>query len=361
MSKNPYSRLSRMLCLVTALVLLPTLALAAWQDGVYQDKGKGYHGDLVVTITIRDGKLTEIKAESVSDQKDEFLETATAKLIPSILEQNGVDGVDVVSTATYSSNGILEAVRGVLVQASDTPLTESPSPQATVAPRPTVDPATAEVFTGLGSTSNFRVGPGKDSTDVQVYSFNVVMANCLFDKDGKILHAKLDIYEVSTPNYEGESMPHFSGWPNRQGYNITDHATKQVSGESVNTETSAGEEVSAWVTKRERGASYGMNPNNEWFQQMDAYEQWMVGKTPNEIRSWFARYTSVRNGRPIKANSENEDDQKALAAMTDEEKAQLADVVSMATMSLSDSHGLILEAIEKAYENRVPVGGVGIQ
>lgn len=361
MSNNPYSRLSRMLYLAAVLILLPTLALAAWQDGVYQDKGKGYHGDLFVSVTIKDGKLTEIKAECVSEQKDEFLETATSKLIPLILEQNGVDGVDVASTATYSSNGILEAVRGVLTQASTAPLTEPPAPQATAAPRPTVNPATAEVFAGLGSTSNFRVGPGKDSTGVQVYSFNVVMANCLFDKGGKILHAKLDIYEISTPNYEGESMPHFSGWPNRQGYNITNHATKQVSGESVNTEVSIGDEVSAWVTKRERGASYGMNPNNEWFQQMDAYEQWMIGKTPDEIRSWFARYTSARNGRPIKANSENEDDQKALAAMTDEEKTQLADVVSMATMSLSDSHGLILEAVEKAYENRMPVGGVGIQ
>ena len=41
--------------------------------------------------------------------------------------------------------------------------------------------------------------------------------------------------------------------------------------------------------------------------------------------------------------------------MSEQEKQALADVSSMATMSLSDSHGLLLEAVEKAYANRQPV------
>ena len=48
-------------------------------------------------------------------------------------------------------------------------------------------------------------------------------------------------------------------------------------------------------------------------------------------------------------------------AKNQQEKDDLADLRSMATMSLSDSHGLLLEAIEKAYENRVPVGGVAVE
>jgi hypothetical protein len=41
--------------------------------------------------------------------------------------------------------------------------------------------------------------------------------------------------------------------------------------------------------------------------------------------------------------------------LTDEEKAMLADVTTSATMSLNDSHGNILDAIKKSYENRVVI------
>lgn len=38
-------------------------------------------------------------------------------------------------------------------------------------------------------------------------------ATVLFDKAGKIVDLETDELEVSTPNYDGASMPHFSGWP----------------------------------------------------------------------------------------------------------------------------------------------------
>ena len=190
-----------------------------------------------------------------------------------------------------------------------------------------------------------------------MYSFNVAMAAVVFDKDGRIMEAEVDVYEVSTPNYDGATMPHFSGWPNTEGYNVYDQQQGKVTGKSENTEQSAADELAAWKTKRDRGDSYGMNPKNDWYRQMDAYEAWMRGKTADELRDWFARYTSERNGRPIKADSDNEDDKKALAGMTDSARAELADVVSMATMSLSDGHSLLLEAIEKAWSNAKPYGG----
>ncbi len=349
------------------LILLLCFSLPAWaapwQDGLYQDIGKGYSGDLVVTVSIRNGAITDIQAQGKNGNVDDFLKTATDTLVPAILQNNGLEGVDSVSGATASSQGVFQAMEGVLAQASaQAPAPgggpSAPPPTASAVPLSTLD---AEVFTGLGSTANFRVGPGKDEAGVPVYSFNVVMAGCLFDKEGRILSARVDVYEVATPNYDGKSMPHFSGWPARQGYNITDPDTGKVTGVSINTEQSAGDEVAAWRTKRERGDQYGMNPTNEWHRQMDAYERWMVGKTPAELRGWFARYTSPRNGRPIKSGSEDAEDQKMLAAISDEEKAGLADVVSMATMSLSDAHGQILEAVEKAYENRVPAEGLGVR
>ena len=212
-----------------------------------------------------------------------------------------------------------------------------------------------KVYQGLGQTSNFRVGPGKDSEGQQVYSFNYVDAAVLFDADGKIINAVVDALEVSSPNYDGESMPHFSGWPGTEGYNSTDHKTKKVIGKTENTPANIANEVDNWKTKRERGASYGMNPKNEWDEQMDFFQEKFKGKTVDELELIFTKMYSDVNGRPLKENSRNEKDKEKYSKLTDAEKKEVADITAGATMSLRDSHGDILGAIKQAYENRVEV------
>jgi len=218
-------------------------------------------------------------------------------------------------------------------------------------------PAAADnvkVYQGLGHTVAFRNGPGSDSEGVPVYSFNIAMAQATFDTEGRILSVYMDGYEVSTPNYDGASMPHFSGWPDKEGYNVTDHDTEKVSGVSVNTKESIAAEVNAWATKRERGDNYHMNPENEWYKQMDFFQNFFVGKTVAELEAWFEKNTTSA-GRPIKASTTNEADLAKLAKLTDVEKASLADVVSGATMSVRDAHGDFLGALANAYRNRVEV------
>nr|MBK5235371.1 peptidoglycan-binding protein [Clostridium sp.] len=219
---------------------------------------------------------------------------------------------------------------------------------------PAVAPIAQKIYKGLGHNVAFRNGPGSDSEDVPVYSFTVGMADVNFDANGRILGAYLDAYEVATPNYDGASMPHFSGWPDVEGYNITDHDTALVTGVSENTLESATDEVNGWLTKRQRGDSYGMNPANEWYKQMDFYQTFFVGKTVAELDAWFAKNTTAA-GRPIKATTTKQDEIDKLAKLTVKEKAALADVVSGATMSLSDAHGDFLGAVRNAYENRVEV------
>lgn len=213
--------------------------------------------------------------------------------------------------------------------------------------------ASTKLYQGLGKSTNFRIGPGKDSEGVNVYSFNYVTASGIFDEEGKIVSLRVDALEVSTPNYDGVSMPHFSGWPNTTGYNVTNHETKKVEGKSENTEESIAKEVEEWKTKRERGASYGMNPRNEWNKQMDFFENYFKGKSVAEVEEWFAKYTSDVNGRPLKARGRNEQDKAKYEKLSDKEKAELVDVTAGATMSLKDSHGDILGAIKDAYENRI--------
>ncbi len=208
-----------------------------------------------------------------------------------------------------------------------------------------------KVYQGLGHSVVFRNGPGKDSEGVPVYSFNIAMAQATFDEAGRILDVYLDCYEVSTPNYDGESMPHFPGWPDTEGYNLADHETGEVVGVTENTKEYVAAQVNSWKTKRERGDSYHMNPENEWYKQMDFYQDFFVGKTVAELEEWFAKNTTSA-GRPIKATTDNQEDLDKLAKLTEEEKAALADVVSGATMSLRDGHGDYLGAIANAYLNR---------
>jgi peptidoglycan hydrolase-like protein with peptidoglycan-binding domain len=223
-----------------------------------------------------------------------------------------------------------------------------------VTPVVTVASTSLKVYQGLGHNVAFRNGPGSDSKDVPVYSFSVSMADVSFDANGRILSAFVDSYEVATPNYDGASMPHFSGWPDVEGYNVTDHGTALVTGVSTNTKESAAAEVNAWKTKRQRGDTYGMNPDNEWYKQMDFYQKFFVGKTVAELDTWFAKNTTAA-GRPIKADTIKQDELDKLAKLTVKEKADLADVVSGATMSISDAHGDFLGAIKDAYKNRVQV------
>lgn len=211
--------------------------------------------------------------------------------------------------------------------------------------------AAEKLYQGLGKSSNFRVGPGKDKKGVPVYSLNYVTAAGVFDESGRIVNVYVDILELTTPNYPGVSAPHFSGWPGVEGYNVVDHSTKEVTGVAVNTEESADKEIANWVTKRERGKSYGMN----WTEQMDFFQEFFKGKTVAELEAWFSKNASDVNGKPLKADSKNEKDKAKYSKLTEAEKKALADVVAGATMSIKDNHGDILGAIKDAYKNRVEI------
>lgn len=85
--------------------------------------------------------------------------------------------------------------------------------------------------------------------------------------------------------------------------------------------------------------------------QMDAYQNMMVGMTVDEVETWFGRYFSAENGRPLTENSSSDADRARWEAFSDDDRARAADIVSGATMSLRDAHGDILTAIRRAWED----------
>lgn len=213
--------------------------------------------------------------------------------------------------------------------------------------------AETKLYQGLGQTSNFRVGPGKDNKGTLVYSFNYVTAAGVFDESGRVVNLEVDVLEVGTPNAKGKTMPRFSGWPGTSGYNLVDTETGKVVGQADNSEEFLTKEIEGWKTKRERGNTYGMNPKMDWDKQMDFFENYFKGKTIPEIEEWFAKNTSDLNGRVLKAKATKDEDKAKYEKLSEAEKKELADVVAGATMSIKDAHGDILGAIKKAYNNRV--------
>ena len=89
---------------------------AVYQDGTYEGSAQGFGGTITVRVTIQNGEIADIVIVSASNETPEYFNRAQA-VINSIL--NGqTTNVDVVSGATYSSNGIIQAVRNALGKAA---------------------------------------------------------------------------------------------------------------------------------------------------------------------------------------------------------------------------------------------------
>ncbi|MBQ1376135.1 MAG: S-layer homology domain-containing protein, partial [Clostridia bacterium] len=90
-----------------------------WADGTYEGTGTGFGGDVVMSVTVKDGVITEITP--VSHEGENFwvvYETELNNMIEAIRQQGSTDGIDAVSGATKSSKGIMEAVEMALKLAS---------------------------------------------------------------------------------------------------------------------------------------------------------------------------------------------------------------------------------------------------
>ena len=169
---------------------------------------------------------------------------------------------------------------------------------------------------GVGTSYTFRL----NGTNTSFY--NTAFAFVQFDADGKIVDAYVDVLEIADPTVTMASCPRYAVVG--QTMDWYDLETKEVKQVEV-TKEMADELVSTWRTKRERGTEYGMGGAGEWYQQMDAYQEFFKGKTVDELKAWEA--TLDENGKPV-------------------------DAVSGATMSVNDAHSNILAAIYKAWDNR---------
>lgn len=314
-------------------------------------EGEGYGGPISAEVIAAGDKIVGL---TLTGEKEtpEIGGAALKTLQENIVSAGGLDGVDAVAGATWTSKGVFAAVESAMgwdETEKDETGTQEDAAQTVV--------TTGTLSHGLGFVSNGRLGPGKDDQGVGVYSFNEAVAYVIFDDAGRIVDLEVDELEVASPNYDGEYMPNFTGFPG-QSYNADTNHDEVVDAVLEQTEDTFLSDVETWKTKRERGETYKLN-SGTWEDEMDIFEEFFKGKTVEEIEQWYAESCSDLNGRPLFGTSEKDEDVAKYEAMSDDAKSQL-DTIAGATMSLNDAHGNIIGAIARAYENRQEIGNVEV-
>lgn len=147
-------------------------------DGVYKGTGTGYAGDITVAVQIKDRQITAIDILSSSDDAA-FFKRAQA-VIDKIIEGQTLE-VDTVSGATYSSRGIISAVKNALTGEKDSGTTGQLQSGGGAAAGSSTSVATVEdpaaykdgtyygTGTGFGGTLKVKVEiSGGKITDIQI-------------------------------------------------------------------------------------------------------------------------------------------------------------------------------------------------
>ena len=155
-----------------------------YKDGTYTGTGTGFSGPITVQVVIEDGKIKDITILSATDDSP-YLQNASALLKQIVALQS--TNVDTVSGATYSSVGLISAVRDALQKAGGSSASDSALPTLAAAKsQSNEEPPTVEtveepaayrdgVYTGTGTgfggemTVQVTVSGGR-ITDIQILS-----------------------------------------------------------------------------------------------------------------------------------------------------------------------------------------------
>ena len=88
----------------------------SYKDGTYTGSANGWGGKISVSVNIKNSKIKRIKVISASSETPQYFAKARA-VIGSIIKRQSTN-VDAISGATFSSNGIIKAVRNALSKAA---------------------------------------------------------------------------------------------------------------------------------------------------------------------------------------------------------------------------------------------------
>lgn len=88
---------------------------ALFKPGTYTGEGEGIHGKIEVEVTVTENEIKEIKV--LNHSETEGVSTIALEKMPAKIIESQSLGVDIMSGATKTSNGVLEAVINALTKA----------------------------------------------------------------------------------------------------------------------------------------------------------------------------------------------------------------------------------------------------
>lgn len=138
------------------LVVEEFTAPSAYRDGVYTASAQGFGGPITLQVTIQNDTIADITIVRAEGETQPYFSRAR-RVISTILERNTPE-VDSISGATYSSTGILNAVKSALSSAAIQ--TEPPAEEAP-AEEPPAEPAAPQyqdgTYTGTSGSTTVSV------------------------------------------------------------------------------------------------------------------------------------------------------------------------------------------------------------
>ena len=159
-------------------------------DGVYKGTGTGYAGDITVSVQIKDKQIVAIDILSTSDDAA-FFNRAKA-VIDRIIEGQTLD-VDTVSGATFSSNGIISAVKNALTGEKDSGETGKSQSGGTAAAGSATSVAQVEDASAYKDGTYYGTGTGFGGTlkvQVDISGGKIAAIQILENNDGRAYISK---------------------------------------------------------------------------------------------------------------------------------------------------------------------------
>jgi uncharacterized protein with FMN-binding domain len=101
---------------IAAIKVFDALDLRRVRDGVYRASSPAYAAPLDVEVTVRSGRIEDVK---VTKHQEKQTYTALTETPRKIIDKQGVKGVDATSGATITSEAIINATAKALASAID--------------------------------------------------------------------------------------------------------------------------------------------------------------------------------------------------------------------------------------------------
>lgn len=286
-----------------------------YTPGTYVGSAEGFGGDVIATVTVSDSAILSV--ELVGESETPELGGAALKQLAPAFAEAGTASVDAVSGSTITSTAAMKAVQQALDQASGKiAVIEAAETEAAEETEAASEPEAAEralvdeayeggLRTGMAVVHSMKKSKDAGESDGTA-EVDAVVAAVVIDQEGRILSCKLDIAQ-SIMNFTAEG--------------------KVVMKEE-------------FLTKKELGEDYGMKSasgiGKEWFEQAEAFENYVIGKTAKEV---------------------------AGIAVEENGKAADADLSAGVTVAIGDFQKAVVEAVKNAAEIGTQEGdklGLGI-